>query len=147
MPAILKLKSFNRNGFTETINEWNDTRTAAKSRGSDIQQVILDKKLNSSLVINLFKDQLISFEQGIAVLKQQFRSSEGGQEDVLSFLTELIVEQLKRSPPKGNLDNLVGRPWFGISSSDYDDLSSILKEKEEMAEDVVIAFFQHPDEG
>lgn len=148
MPVLYNLPSFNLDGFKDTLADWNVVVGSANAEVGTIQQVISDRKLNSSLVLHLFDDRLIIVDQGIAVLKQQFRSSTSDktQADILSDLVELLIKQLKRKPMKDVPACLIARPWFGGPSCDSDHLSSILKEKEELAESVVIEFFQNPDE-
>lgn len=125
-----------------------DVVAAARPEGgATVQQVILDRRLDSAFILQLFTEGLIGFENAIAVLKHHFRgcSADTEQANILSHLVELIILQLKRAPLRGVPESLAGRPWFGMPSCDYDHLSSILKDKEERAEEVVVAFFQHPD--
>lgn len=148
MPPAFNLPSFNLDGFKDTLAIWKDVVAAARPEGgAAVQQVILDKRLDSAFIVNLFNEELITFENAIAVLKHQFRSNAADKEqpNILSYLVELITRQLKRSPLRGVPESLAGRPWFGVPSCDLDHLSSILKDKEELAEEAVVAFFQHTD--
>lgn len=142
MPPALNLRAFNLDGFKDTIADWDHVLSVARDKTRyDIEQVILERKLPSSLVVQLCRDGRIIPEKGIAVLKHQFRSSnsEAEQADILSDFLELIV--FKEQPTKNSLP-LIGRPWFGPPSCDEDHLSSILKDKEELALDVVIALLE-----
>lgn len=146
MPVALNLPSFNIGGFKDTLADWKEIITKTRGDG-DVLQIVQEKKLGSAFVLELFIGQNISYQQAVAICKQQFRGSSSGedQETVLSNLVEIIVNQLRRLPPKIVADPLVGRPWFGINHGDEDHLASVLKDKEELAEFVVVAFFLNSD--
>lgn len=142
MPSTLNLRAFNLDGFKDTIADWDHVLSVTRDKTRyDIEQVILERKLPSSLVVQLCRDRKIIPEKGIAVLKQKFRSSnsEAEQTDILSDFLELIV--LNEEAPQESLP-LISRPWFGPPSCDEDHLSSILKDKEELALDVIIALLE-----
>lgn len=142
MPVFpLDLGLFNQNGFKDANSDWNDMVNLARSNAGDVQQLVAERRMHSAFIVKLFKYSEKS-EKGLDILKYQFRKIKNLEEEevVLDQIIELICQDLRRSPPSTFPTTL--RPG---QDQPYDHLWSVLMEREDLAEDVVVAFFQNPD--